>query len=288
MNKLALLFLTFFSLSAYAYVPPYWMILSRTSDNHGKGTYVIDQNIVFAHGTEPLVVNERWTIAGENSMRVEITGRRQLKDLVRMTYVYQNGRRYFLDESGAIRSERQPNEFFEPLFHYRLSKNIKPVLVAQGMAPAASLKSEPHKYSEKTPHAATENFVRLSRVGGTVAYAIGTPTPVESSQPNPGLWIEQDQFVIRKLRWPTQFEIQASEYKNFANGLWLPQLRTLSWPQVNSPVRVSVNSVGVAGSGKNLNQQLEPSSLKSADSSSALIRKLPEDAVIKEFYTRMR
>lgn len=287
MNKLALLLITFFSLTAQAYIPPYWMILSRTSDNHGKGTYVIDQTVVFNHSAEPLVVNERWTIAGENSMRVEVTGRKELKDLVKMVYVYQNGRRHYVNESGSLRAEKVPNEFFEPFFHYRLSKNIKPVLVAQGMAPTASLKSEPHKYSEKTPQPEPEPYVRLARVGGTVAYAIGTPTPVESAKNYPGIWIEQDQFFIRKIRWPTEFEVVANDYKNFAGGLWLPQSRSLTWAENRESVHINVNSVGVV-SGKTVTQSLDPASLKSADALSDLSRRLPEDAVIKEFYNRMR
>ncbi len=124
MKKLFLvLTFLFVGLEVHAYIPPYWMIMSRTADNHGKGLYVIDQDVVFSHGEkaaeEASVINERWIIQNEQSMRLEVTGRRQLKDQIRLTYIYQNGRRYFVDENGVKKSEKTSDDFFEPYFHFR-------------------------------------------------------------------------------------------------------------------------------------------------------------------------
>src|SRR5271165_1585743 len=106
--------ISFLSAPAMAYIPPYWMIMSRTADNHGRGVYVVDQDVVFNHGEEPIIVNERWFVQGEQNMRLEVTGRRQLKDLLRLTYIYQNGRRYYLDENGVKKSEPITRDWFEP------------------------------------------------------------------------------------------------------------------------------------------------------------------------------
>jgi hypothetical protein len=276
--------LLFISSAAHAYIPPYWMIMSRTAENHGRGIVIVDQDVIFSHSQEPQIVNERWIIQGESSLRLEVTGRKQLKDVIRLTYVYQNGRRYFIDENGVRKSEKIPDNFFEPYFHFRYSKNIKPILVSQNIAPAASLKSEPHRYSEKRPLPEPDSYVRLSRVGGTISYAIGTPSPVDTQDAYPGIWIEQDRFVIRKLRLPSQLEISANNYKSYTQNLFLPQERTVSWQgQVFKILLSSAN----AGGGPKTTAALDSGSLNFGENPK-LSRLLPEDAIIKDFYIRLR
>jgi hypothetical protein len=282
---ISLCVILFAAISAHAYIPPYWMIMSRTADNHGKSSYLINQDIVFSHGDEALVVNERWTILNENSMRVEVTGKQQLRDKIRITYIYHNNKRYFLDETGARKSEKIPADFFEPYFHFRLSKNIKPLLVSQNIAPAVSLKSEPHRYSAKNPTPTLEPYVRLARSGGVVTYAIGNPTPVSSETASPGLWIEQDQFVIRKIRLPSALEVVAQNYTSYSQGLWLPQVRHVSWGNQTAQVQlVGVNSIS---QGPKLKSSLEPSALTDTKEP-VQPSQWPEDTIIREFYTRMR
>lgn len=280
--------MTFFlNSTAFAYVPPYWMILSRVADNHGKNIYLVEQKVVFSHGEDALVANERWSIAGENSLRLEVTGQQQLRDRLQLTYIYFNGKRYSVGESGQIKSEKISPDFFEIYFHFRASKNIKSMLVAQNIAPAISLKSEAHRYSPKTPYAAPEPYVRLARAGGVLNYAIGVPTPVSGSEPLPGIWIEQDQFVIRKLRLQSQLEINAQKYKSFSGGLWLPQERQILWGEQS--VQIFLNSASTLANSPNLKKTLEPSSLNATSAGTRpLPSLLPEDPVIREFYTRMR
>lgn len=281
----------FLSSSAFAYIPPYWMILSRTADNHGKNFYSIDQTVVFSHGEEPLTVNEHWSIAGENSMRLEVTGRQQLRDRIRLTYIYHNGKRHFIDETGRLQSDKISPDFFEVYFHFRYSKSIKPLLVMQNIAPAISLKSEAHRYSPKNPLATPEPYVRLARSGGVINYAIGVPTPIASADQLPGIWIEQDQFVIRKLRLQSGVEVTAQKYKNFSGGLWLPQERRVSWGEQS--VEVNLNHAAALASSSAVKTTLDPNSLNassgltaSSDPTKRFV--LPEDQVIREFYNRMR
>lgn len=283
---LAGLFTSLFLITpAHAYIPPYWMIMSRTADNHGKNTYLVNQDVQFSHGDESFVVNERWTITNENSMRLEVTGKQQLKDQIKLTYIYQNGKRYFLDETGAKKSEKISADFFEPYFHFRASKNIKPMLVAQGIAPAVSLKSDQHRYSAKNPTPQAEPYVRLSRSGGVINYAVGNPTPVSSEAASPGIWIEQDQFVIRKLRLQSSLEIVAQKYVNFSNGLWLPQSRQVSW--AGQSIQIILNGANSLANSSQLKSSLEPSSLSDAKSPVGPMI-LPNDQIIREFYSRMR
>jgi hypothetical protein len=275
----------FLSLSAFAYIPPYWMVMSKTAEQHGKGIYYVDQDVVFqGPNGEPLVVNERWTIQNENSMRLEVTGRKELKDKVRLTFVYEDGKRYFVDENGVKKQARISAEFFEPLFHFRFSKNIKPYLVSQKIAPPESLRSEPHKYSQKHPSAEPESFMRLSRSGGVLTYAVGTPTPAGASE-LPGLWIDQDQFVVRKVRYPTTTTVTAKDYKNFAQGLWLPKEREVNFNQ--HIVEITVNAVNSVTATPQIKTRLSVGGLNFGENPN-LAAIIPQEQVIKEFYTRLR
>ncbi|OFZ19385.1 MAG: hypothetical protein A2Z20_02035 [Bdellovibrionales bacterium RBG_16_40_8] len=218
-------------------------------------------------------------------MRLEVTGRRQLKDRVRLTYVYQNNRRYGIDENGVKRVEKTSDDFFEPYFHFRFSKNIKPMLVSQNIAPAISLRSESHRYSENKPRPDPDAYTRLSRVGGTIAYAIGSPTPSSSTDLYPGIWIEQDHFVIRKLRLLSQLEISANQYKSYSNDLWLPYNRSIRWS--GNTAKIQINSATPVAASPKVKTLLQSESLNFGENPN-LSRQLSEDAIIKDFYSRLR
>jgi hypothetical protein len=274
------------SFAASAYVPPYWMIMSKTAEQHGKGIYAVDQDVIFQSATgETLVVNERWTIAGENQMRLDVSGRKQLKDLVRLTFIYDDGKRYFIDENGVKKSNRVAPDFFEPLFHFRFSKNIKPYLVAHKIAPSESLRSESHKYSAKRPRAENESYVRLARSGGVVTYAIGAASPAGSAELSPGIWIDQDQFVVRKIRFPTQTVVTAKDYRSYAQGLMLPKEREISFN--NYTVQISVNGVSSLAASAPTKARLATNSLNFGENP-ALSTIIPAEQVIRDFYSRLR
>ncbi len=157
--------------------------------------------------------------------------------------------------------------------------------MSQNIAPSASLKSEAFRYSEKLPHPEPESYVRLGRTGGVVAYAIGTPTPVSSAENYPGLWIEQDQFHILKIRLVSQVEVSASNYKAFSNGLWFPKDRSVLW--TTGSAKISLTTASTSSLNSTVKEALDVSSLNFGKNPE-LSRVLPADAVIKEFYSRMR
>jgi hypothetical protein len=272
------------SVSAWAYIPPYWMILSRTADNHGHGVYQVDQEVAFQIGDEPVIVNERWTIENENTMRLEVTGKKQVGEQIHLTYIYRDGRRYFVDENGVKKSERIPEDWFEPFLYFRQSKTLKSLAVARGMAPASSLKSEPFKYTAKKPTPDPEPFVRLSRVDGLVAYAIGTPTPPNSAELTPGIWIEQDHFLVRKIRFNSQVEILAQNYKNF-HELWVPRDMQITWP--GHQAKISVNNVVSLGADAKNRSSFDPADLNFGKNPQVALM-LPTDQAIRDFYNHLR
>lgn len=281
MIRLVSLFIVLLSsVSVFAYIPPYWMIMSRVAETHGKGTYAIDQDVVFPGETEPLLVNEKWTVLNENKMRLEVTGRRQLQGKIKLIFIYDDSRKHFLDEAGMRKTGRAPTDFFEPLFHFRFSKNIKPYLVAQKVAPAESLRSEPFHYSIQKPQAAPESYVRLARLEGVVNWAVGTPS-LPGAQ-SPGLWIEQDQFNVRQIRLADNVQVTARRYENFPQGLSFPRERDVQFNKTT--VRIVTNSVSSVGSSKDALAKLEPQSL-TKDVGGAV---WPESQLIRAFYTQLR
>lgn len=272
--------LIFVSSLAYAYIPPYWMIMSRVAENHGKGMYLIDQDIIFPGEGEPLLVNEKWTVLNENKMRLEVTGRRQLQGKIKLVIIYDDARKFFIDETGARKSARTPTDFFEPIFNFRFSKNIKPYLVSQKVAPAESLRSEAHKYSKDRPQAAPESYVRLARLDGVVTWAIGNAALPGASAP--GLWIEQDQFNVRQIRLADDVQVTARKYETFSQGFQFPRERDVMLNK--TLIRISTNNVNAVASSRDTLNRLEPQSL-SQETGPAM---MPDSQLIRAFYTQLR
>jgi len=273
--------------SVYAYIPDYHMIMSKTADRHGRGVYLIEQDVVFRGDPDPLVVRETWYISGESAMRVNIEGRGGLKGLIQGAVIFEANQKTWRDEAGALKSSKLNEDWTEPFFHFRYSKNFKPKLVALKIAPSESLRERNPIVSgaERLDYTyPKQDFLRLSRTGGTVNYAIGTPTPPDDTNAQPGLWIEQDQFVIRKIRLPTQSLIEAGDYARHSEGLWLPRSRTYHFG-ANS-VQVFVSSVKWLG--RSLSSDLLRTSSLDPQKNGAVLVKWPEHAVVKEFYQRFR
>jgi hypothetical protein len=273
------------SVSVFAYIPPYWMVLSRLADNHGKGHYQIDQDIAFEHTGETLKVRERWFIEDEDNFRLEAIGLGPLREKLRLTYVYNNGRRYYVDANGIKKFVKIPDEFFEPYLHFRRSKVIKPRLVAQKIVPPVTLKSENHKFTEKTPLASEESFMRLSRAGGVVTYTVGEPTPNDSDKGNPGIWIEQDQFHLRRLRFPSGTEIRANAYQKAPRDAWFPHELQIQWD--GQRITGTVSKVSALNSSKSIKELFDSSSLNFGKDPKVSVA-LPDDPVISNFYQSLR
>lgn len=277
MKFFAYLVLAITSFQSWGYIPDFRTILSRTADNHGQGLYEIDQDVIFRTPAEPIIIREVWTVDGSDLMRVQISGRGTMEGLIQLSLIYKNDRRHHMDAGNQIKSSPMPNDWFEPFFNFRNSKNLRSQLVALNILPGSAL-SHNHFRREKDKYTYNPStFLRLSRTGGYVAYAFGTPSQ-DANNTQPGLWIEQDQFVVRKLRLPSKALIQAEEYSRYASSLWLAKRKLISWG--NNLVEIKVNSVKSLGRPKGNSsfdvQQLKPSS------------QWPEQALVREFYTHFR
>ena len=276
------LFAIFFSQFSFSYIPDYKMIMSRVAENHGHGFYKIVQDVVFPAEPEPLIIEETWIVGGEHDMTVTLKGKGILSNKVSGTIVYESQRKIYKDSS--IKTARLPEDFIEPLFQFRFSKNMKPKLVTMKVAPAESLKDRPPFHGEKTDAFPVQSFVRLSRSGGVVTYAIGKPTPSNQTDENPGLWIEQDRFHIRKLRTESNATVTASGYSSYPRKMFFPQTRQYSWD--NHTVQVLLGDLVPLPSSAQVKALMSPKVLNENSQNSAL--SFPEVESIRDFYKRFR
>lgn len=268
--KTILVSLLLFTSISSAYMLPTKIILHKTAENAGSGVYQIDQEVQFTNGSETLNLKETWLIENDRTMRVTVSGTKDLQSQIQMQFVYNGGQKY--SQVGGKQSQKISADFLEKFLNFRSSDIFANSLV--------NLKIIPANYSAKKD---TENFVRLSRAGGVVNYAFGEPTPAQQEDGNPGIWIEQDQFVIRKLRLPTQAEMTADNYTQFAKGLNYPRQRSIRWGENTVNIRL-ISASAKAGSTANL---FQPSSLETNSKLDGL-NNLPIKETVLEFYSRFR
>ena len=281
MKKYILLILfTLLPVSSMAYIPNLQMIFERTAENNGHGFVLIDQEVILPADPKPYVVREQWLIENENILRVRVQGEKDLKGLLDMTIVYNYNRKYLLNEKEQKVTAPLSDLFLEPLFHFRKVNYLKNKVSTWGIAPAHAVQS----LSREAINHSESPYLRLSRSGGTITYFIGTPSTKNSTQ-HPGLWIEQDQFVLRKLRLQDGTEVVAKNYKKYGAKLRMPRHRTLSWK--DKVVQINLRSVRSASSSSNTRERLTHQSLN-AKKEPHLIRKMPEIPIITEFYNRFR
>lgn len=276
MNLLSLILST-----AFAYIPPAHMILLRTAENSGNGVYVIEQEVQFPNNQDSLFLKETWVIESDHTMRLTVTSAKDAKDPIRMQFVYGGGQRWDLN-GGSRESHRISEEFLEKYFNYRSSERLAAAMTQMKALPPNALAKKPLPKTVDGFTYEPDNFVRLSRVDGVPAYAFGTPSPEGAA--NPGFWIEQDEFVMRKFRLPTGVEVTADNFSPYAKGMFYPKNRTVRWGQNT----VSIRLIGVTSRGSKKNENVfQPSSLDVPMRLDGLNNQMAKDAVL-EFYSRFR
>lgn len=269
-------------LMSHGYIMPTRTILQKTSENAGSGLYAIEQEVQFTNGDDSLTVKETWLIENDRSMRLTVSGGKDLQNSFSLQFVYNGGQRWS-QSGGSRKSEKIPDEFLEKFLHFRSPEIFANHLAQLKIVPANSYQKRPLARSGTEVRYEPESWVRYSRTGGVVNYALGIATPTENDLNYPGLWIEQDQFIIRKLRLPSQVEMSANNYNQFSRGLSFPRARTIRWGNHTVTIRtLSVSARPAAAS--NL---LQPASLDKASNWDGL-GALPAKDVVTEFYTRFR
>lgn len=309
--KTAVFFVSIFtsvlSLTAEAAIPHSKTIVSRLARNSGRGVYVVEQEVRFA-GPEGLVLKERWLVQNADSMRLIVQGAKQdaKPSDFRWDAVYREGRRTATAPAAPIpptaapgalsepgkepRTTNVSGEFFEPYLYYRSSAKYFELFVKNKILPPSAARERARIANINTYKPAPEQAVRLGRTGGVVAWVFGEPTPVDNATAFPGAWIEQDTFLLKKLRLLSQSEMVLSNHTNSGGGLKLARERSIVWksndPAVTEPRSATIRVISVKNlPDKSLAPQFSTSSISAGELKSA---RLPDAPIVREFYSRFR
>ncbi len=283
MTKFLFFILLVSSSQSFASIPTASTILGRYTHNNGKSAYLIEQEVQFQTETEQYVIREKWMIENPGSMYLIVSSDQSGPAAARMEVLYHDGRRVYFDNNGAVKSANLSSEFIEPFMFYRTARGLLEALQTAKILPSnfGIEKLRISKIETYKPQA--ENLVQLSRTGGVITYQLGELTPPNIEKLNPGLWIEQDAFNLRRLRFPSQAEVIADKHAQFSGGLHLPRERTVNWDNHSALIRV-------------LSVKLLPKTSRSFFSSNYLTGragpnnalKLPTSQQVSEFYSRFR
>lgn len=284
-----------------ASIPSSRTIATRLAKNSGRGVYVVDQEVRFS-GPEGLVLRERWLVQNAESMRLTVQGEKSGE--FRYDALYKDGRRtsttpalLFSSDPAKTEPGKDPRtvnvsaDFFEPYLYFRSSAKFLEYFVKSKILPASAATKDRVRITNINTYKPTpEVGVRLGRTAGIVAWVFGEPTPVDSKAAFPGAWIEQDAFLLRKLRLQSQAEMSLSEHAAAGGGLKLARERTLVWrsndPSVIEPRAATIKVISVKNlPEKSLANQFLPTSISAGELKSA---RLPDAAVAREFYSRFR
>lgn len=267
---------------AMAFILPTRTILQKTSENAGTGIYAIEQEVQFSSGEDTLVVKETWLVDSDRTLRLTVTGGKDLQNSFRLQFVYNGGQKWSM-VGGNRKSERLPEDFLEKFLNMRNPEIFANTLAHHKIVPSGAYNKKPLAKAGGEIKHDPESWVRLSRTGGVVNYAFGTPTPIEQESGSAGIWIQQDEFVVRKLRLPSQVEMIANNYNSFARGLSYPRSRTIRWGNNT----VSIRLISASARPQTAVALFQPSSLDTNLKWEG-INNLPAKDVITEFYTRFR
>lgn len=284
MNKSFLIFALLFSAPflSNASILPTRTIIQKTVESSGSGIYAIEQEVQFTHGEDTVYLKETWLIDSDRTMRLTVSGGKELHNSFKLQFLYTGGQKWSLS-NGSKRNEKIPEDFLEKFLNFRNADIFANQLVSQKIIPSNAMTKKPLVKVGSDYKRDIEPWVRLSRTGGIVSYAFGTPSPADQEMGNPGIWIEQDQFVVRKIRLTSQAEMYANNYNQFAKGLQYPKSRTIRWGNNIVTIRL-ISASARPQSAVNL---LQPGSLDTTSSWEGL-NNLPAKDVITEFYTRFR
>jgi hypothetical protein len=265
-----------------AAIPTANTIFNRYTHNNGKTGYIVEQEVQFQTEPDAPVLREKWIIENANTMYLIVNG--EQAGSAHMEVLYKDGRRIYFDNLGSVKSAPSSAEFIEPYLYYRTSRSLLDALLRSKVLPSGFSLEKPRigKIEGYLPQ--PENYVQLARSGGVITYQFGELTPVSSEKLNPSFWIDQDSFLFRRIRFPSQAEVVADKHAQFAGGIHLPRERSLNWG--NHSVLIRVLSVKVLGA-KTPKTWFSTNYLTGrAGAANAL--KLPNSPQVSEFYSRFR
>ncbi|MCB0377167.1 MAG: hypothetical protein KDD33_01615 [Bdellovibrionales bacterium] len=275
MKTWLLVFFIFAGLSpAQAYVPRTKTIVKKMSNNGGRRTYRVVREVTLQNSYHTVKAKETWTIAHGDKMKLVVES---LDDKNPWSFVilYDKGKRQTISSQKNVKSYPKSPEFFEPIFHDRNYKSLMRRLVGFRFMPDWVLQTPEPEFKEGKSKITEEPFVHLEPIDGSITYAVGSKKDASGEPGGTVLWVEQDSFQIKKGRLRSKAEFSNSKYQSFLGGLKLPREQTITWKDRLATVKLmTAESV----SPKNDFWKLDTKTPS----------QLPDDRLVKEFYSRFR
>ena len=205
------LFLTKVGL-AEASIPSLDFILLKSASTTGRQVVSVEQELHFKVGTDEAVVVENWLIEGDKNLKLVASGKGALKTNINLNYLYNGNTKTFYIGKNKQTIPIQ-HDFFERLLFIRSANTFKNYL---------SQMEIPFEH-------------RLSRADGRVAFAIGKPS---DQQTYPQIWIDQDEFIIRKIRLPSLSEVELGEIASLGKDGFIAKSQKIKWGTYEVTVKV--------------------------------------------------
>lgn len=197
---------------SFSYIPPIGFILEKSAKTTGKEIFSIDQDVIFNVLGEEVIIKENWLVEGDKNLKLSAYGQGSLKQNVSIHTVYNSKvKTQFL---GSTRqSVALTTDFFQKYFFIRSAGSFTSYLSDLSILPE----------------------VRLSRVDGRIGYAIGKPT---ETRYHPQIWIDQEEFMVRKIRLPSETEVELSDFHEVKPGFQIARTQKITWGGVTATVKV--------------------------------------------------
>jgi hypothetical protein len=273
-----LFFSSVFALSpAYGALLPAQVVLEKTVEHSGASSTIIEQMVSFHDGDQVYQVREIWTISSPKLMKLQF---QSVSGGWSGQVLYNNGQR--MQALDGKRSSRPAGpDVYEGLFSTRSADQLVEMLGKWGIS--FPLKNPPVAKEGNKLVITSPSGMRLSRSQGVVTYAFGEKSKAEATSLNPQLWIEQDQWVIRKLRLASRAQVRADDYQEWSKGFFYPQVKRLNWNKFEA-----VTSVTKASSRNNLPAGYFAANRLETSTHIDLPDASPLRLQVEEFYSRFR
>ncbi|MEI7973402.1 MAG: hypothetical protein WCH11_03445 [Bdellovibrio sp.] len=206
-------------------LPPAIDLLQRIVENSGNTGFVIEQEVSLPTDSGLFSFRETWWVESEDKISVQIRAPGFLQNTL-----FQNAQK--ISPNSSKQSWIDP---VERIFHFRKSERLGEELIRQGILVAASVQKK-NIGSLKDITYRADPRLRLARVGGQAVLALGIASSVDKSEP--GLWIDPENFALRKYRNSLGTEVTAEHHSLFSGGLYFPKLRSYRWDQQSAQIQV--------------------------------------------------
>lgn len=258
------MFLNMISTISVAYIPDLSFVLKKASKSTGSKIVKIEQEVIFKIGAEEARVDETWIIEGDRNLRLVAQGKNLFKDNIKLNYLYNGKNKTHIKGKNKITSIIGA-DFYQRYLFTRAKDSFL------GYLKELNIPEE----------------VKLSRADGVPSFLIGHPS---ETVVNPQIWIGQDDFVIRKIRTPSNSEILLGEVAAFPSDVGIARTQTVTWSSANDPLKKHIVFIKIKKIDLNNNTPFStfyPQNLE-IPSELTFVNQTEITQEIEEFYSRFR